>query len=38
MPYVARDDGVKIYWEEAGMEPPGPQSAHRDQKKQIASG
>jgi 3-oxoadipate enol-lactonase len=26
MPYVTRDDGVKIYWEEAKMEPPSAQS------------
>jgi 3-oxoadipate enol-lactonase len=30
MPYVTRDDGVKIYWEDARMEPPSTQSSQRD--------
>jgi pimeloyl-ACP methyl ester carboxylesterase len=31
MPYVTRDDGVKIYWEDARMEPPSTQSSQRDE-------
>jgi pimeloyl-ACP methyl ester carboxylesterase len=30
MPYVTRDDGVRIYWEDARMEPPSPQSSPAD--------
>ena len=31
MPYLTRDDGVKIYWEDARMEPPSTQRSQRDQ-------
>ena len=30
MPYVTRDDGAKIYWEDALTDPPSPQSSEKD--------